>query len=357
MAKKTIGYIELEWTCPNCGSKNPGMKKSCGSCGSPQPESVQFEVGQKRDLITDAQKAANAAKGADIHCPFCNTRNAADASVCIQCGGDLKEGHRRQSGRVLSGAPIGENTPLKCPNCGALNPSGNTCSACGALLVKAQSPEQAQAVAPTAKPTVFRPWMLLPIAAILMLCCVVVGFLFFRTTAQTGVVQTIQWQRVIAIEEQREVTKEAWRDELPGDARVLSCQQAYRSRQENPVAGAKEVCSTELVDEGSGAAKVVETCFYEVYADYCKYQALEWQKVDQMVAQGSEIQPYWPQVNPANGQREGERTETYTANFETKDGIKQFTTSNATLFAQLQPGSQWTLSVNTLGAVVEVSPP
>ena len=25
MTKRTVGYIELEWNCPNCGSKNPGM--------------------------------------------------------------------------------------------------------------------------------------------------------------------------------------------------------------------------------------------------------------------------------------------------------------------------------------------
>ena len=355
MSKNTLGYVELEWTCPNCGSKNPGMKKSCGNCGSPQPENVQFELGQKRDLISDAQTTASAAKGADIYCPFCNTRNAADAQVCSQCGGDLKEGIRRESGRVISGAPVETNAPKNCPSCGTLNPPGSSaCSACGASLAKTPIPP-AQAVAATT-PSTFRPWMLLPIAAVLMLVCVIAGFFLFRTTALSGVVQNSQWQRMIAIEAQREVTKEAWRDQVPGAAKVLSCQQESRSRQDSPIAGAKAVCSTELVDQGNGSAKVEETCYYEVYDDYCKYQALEWQKVDQALAEGSDLQPYWPQVNPANGQREGEHSETYTVNFETKDGIKQFTTSDAALFAQLTPGSEWTLSVNTLGAVVDVSP-
>ena len=361
MAKKTIGYIELEWSCPNCGNKNAGMKKSCVSCGAPQPENAQFEVGQKQDLISDTQKLTGAAKGADVHCPFCNTRNTSDAQNCVQCGGDLKEGIRRESGRVLSGgAPAISTTPLNCPACGTLmQPGTNTCSACGAALVKADIPTGGSAETPGAKPITaggIKPWMLLPIIAILATICVVFGFLFFRTTALMGVVQNKQWQRTISIEGQVEVTREDWRDQLPSETKVLSCKQTFRTRQENPAAGAKEVCTTELVDQGNGAAKIVESCFYEIYADLCKYQALEWQTVDQAVAEGTDLQPFWPQVNPAKDLREGARTETYSVFFETKDGVKEFTTSDAGLFAQLQPGTDWTLSVNTLGTIVDVSP-
>jgi hypothetical protein len=355
MTRKTIGYVELEWTCPNCANKNPGMKKSCGTCGSPQPESVQFELGQNQDLIKDAQKTASAAKEADIQCPFCDTRNAADAQVCVQCGGDLKAGVRRESGRVISGAPMNTNTPITCPGCGTRNPPGSTtCSACGISLAKPRGPAGEQS---TEKPGAFRPWMLLPVGAVLMMVCVVVGYFLFRNTALIGVVQKTEWQRAIAIEAQREVTKQDWRDQLPAGAKILACQQEYRSRQENPVTGARQVCTTQLVDQGNGAARVDETCYYEIYADYCKYQALEWQTVDRALAEGSDLQPHWPQVNPASGQRAGVRSETYTAYFDTKDGNKQFATSNAALFAQFQPGSEWILSVNTLGAVVDVSPP
>jgi len=357
MSKKTVGYVELEWVCPNCGNKNVGMIKTCGSCGSPQPQNIQFEVGQNRELITDSQKTAAAARGADIHCPYCNTRNIANAEVCIHCGGDLKEGVRRESGRVLSGAPVNSGIAQTCPNCGTSNPgTNNTCSACGTSLAKSLPQSPVTPSLAVSKQSAFRPWMMLPIAAILMICCVVFAFFFFRTTAQTGVVQNSHWQRGIGIEEQRPVTREAWKDQLPGGTEVLSCQQEYRSREENPVAGAKEVCSTELIDKGNGAAEVVETCFYEVYDDYCKYQVLEWQNVDQVTAQGTDLQPYWPQVDLNNGRREGDRSETYTVIFETEDGIKQFTTSNAALFVQLQPGTQWTLTLNALGAIVDVSP-
>ena len=357
MAKKTVGYVELEWTCPNCGNKNPGMKKSCGTCGSPQPANVQFDLGQKRDLINDGQKISSAEKGADIYCPYCNTRNSTDAQICIQCGGDLKEGVKREGGKVLNSDPLAAGIEIKCPNCANLNPAGSaTCKACGASLAGTNPPTQAATPVQDAKPSAFRPWMALPVFAILALCCLVVGFLFFRTTSLTGTVQSTQWQRTIDIEMQREVTKEAWRDQVPSGIEAFSCYQKYRSRQDNPAPGAKEVCSTEYVDQGNGSARVVETCYYEVYADYCKYKALEWQKADQSVAQGSDLQPYWPQVSLASDQREGKRAENYSVEFNTKDGLKQFTTTDASLYIQFQPGSLWTLSINTLGGVVDVSP-
>jgi hypothetical protein len=198
--------------------------------------------------------------------------------------------------------------------------------------------------------------MAIPILGLLAMCCLVIGFVFFRTTDLLGVVQTVSWQRSIAIEAQRDVTSENWQDQLPANAKVLSCQQKYRRRQDSPIQGSREVCSTQLVDQGNGAAKVVESCYYEVYDNYCKYQALEWQQVDQALAHGIDLNPVWPQVNLLNGQRQGERIETYKVDFQTKDGPKQFSTSDSALFAQLEPGTQWTLSVNTLGAIVKVSP-
>jgi len=335
------------------------MTKSCKTCGSPQPQNVQFELGQKQDLIADEKKAAEAAKGADIYCPFCNTRNPAGSQTCLQCGGDMKEGIRRESGRVLTGAPAASGAILKCPNCGTDNPAGSpSCSACGASLSVARIPSQvAPSQAPAAAKTfAFRPWMALPVIGVLAACCLLFAFLLLRTTDLIGVVQDARWERMIAIEAQREVIHETWRDQVPGGAEVLSCQQKYRRNQDTPIEGAKEVCSTQLVDQGNGSAKVVESCTYEVYDDYCKYNALEWQQVDQELAQGADTNPYWPQVSLADGQREGTRKENYMVDFQTKDGIKQFSTSDANLFAQLQPGTQWTLSVNTLGAIVEVSP-
>ena len=42
--RRTVGYVQNEWTCPNCSTRNKGGVKTCENCGAPQPENVQFEL-------------------------------------------------------------------------------------------------------------------------------------------------------------------------------------------------------------------------------------------------------------------------------------------------------------------------
>lgn len=328
MAKKTLGYMELEWTCPNCGTKNPGMVKTCKNCGSPQPENIQFGVGEQQEILTDQGKIAQAQKGADIHCPYCGTRNPADARNCSQCGGDLTGGARRASGMVV-----------------------------GAAAAQPQGGSTAGATPASTKTSIFRPWMLLPVGVLGLACCALLAFLFLHTDKTTGTVQAVSWERVIPVQELRDATHEDWRDSVPSDGKILSCDQKYRTTQDNPAPVSTEVCSTELVDNGNGSANVVENCSYKVYDDYCKYTVKEWQEVDKAVAQGTDLQPYWPSAQVSSGEREGERQATYTIQFQTDKGLKTYTTDDETLFKQFQPGSTWTLEINALGAVVKVQQP
>ena len=110
MAKKTIGYVELEWTCPNCNTVNPGPEQSCTNCGAPQPEDVQFDQAKRQELLEDEDIATRVAAGADIHCPYCGTRNTATAEVCVKCGGDIAEGTKRKSGRVVGAYRTGHQS-------------------------------------------------------------------------------------------------------------------------------------------------------------------------------------------------------------------------------------------------------
>lgn len=54
MTKKSLGYVELEWTCPNCGSRNAGQETVCVHCGTAQPEDVSFHQPAEEKIITDA---------------------------------------------------------------------------------------------------------------------------------------------------------------------------------------------------------------------------------------------------------------------------------------------------------------
>ncbi|HSK67092.1 MAG TPA: zinc-ribbon domain-containing protein, partial [Anaerolineales bacterium] len=123
--RRTLGYIQNEWTCPNCGTRNKGGSKTCENCGAPQPENVQFELPSEQKFVTDDKQIDAAKKGADIHCPFCGTRNPADAETCSQCGGDLTEGKSREVGRLMQ-VPPPQPKVVKCDNCGTENPGSNT---------------------------------------------------------------------------------------------------------------------------------------------------------------------------------------------------------------------------------------
>ena len=150
MTRKSLGYVELEWTCPKCGTRNPGTEKTCLSCGAPQPDDVQFEQVEGKELVKDEERIEQIKAGPDIHCGFCGARNVAGAKVCTQCGGDLAEGEKRKAGGVVGAYKAGPVKQVPCPNCGTMNPeTAVKCAGCGASTEKAPPPKPA---APPAAP-------------------------------------------------------------------------------------------------------------------------------------------------------------------------------------------------------------
>src|SRR5512136_2916222 len=116
MTREVLGYVELEWTCKRCGTRNPGSQKTCSSCGGAMDEKDQFELPAQQQLITDQGEIEKAQHGPDVHCPFCGTRNAAGSTTCSQCGADLKEAAARQTGRVLGALQTGPVAEIPCPS-------------------------------------------------------------------------------------------------------------------------------------------------------------------------------------------------------------------------------------------------
>lgn len=359
MTQKSLGYVELEWTCPKCQTRNPGTVRACTGCGAPQPEDVQFEQAGRQELVTDQAKIDQAKKGADIHCPYCQARNPAGTEVCVRCGGDLTEGEKRVSGKVVGAyqAPVGPLKEITCPSCGALNPeTGKVCAKCGARLeAPAATPAPAAAV-PGRKPN--RTLIILAAsgAVILVVACLI--FLIANLTRRddlTANVESVQWMRIVPILALTDVQRSAFVDEIPSGSDVGQCEQRYHHTQDTPAGNSQEVCGTPYTkDTGSGLGEVVQDCQYEVYVDYCEYIAQELRAVDQVQLQGEDLSPVWPQVSLGLGQQEGQRQQEYTVVFQTEKGEIVYKPADEAAFRQFTPGSEWVLVLNGFGDIVSV---
>ncbi len=365
MARKSLGFTELQWTCPNCGGVNPGPEQSCQTCGAPQPEDVKFEQAARPELIEDEARIAQAQAGPDIHCAYCGTRNPAGAKVCSQCNADLSEGAQRQAGGVVGAFDFsaGPVASIECPHCGAENPgTAHVCHQCGGSLTETEEPavESApDAVAPPARAR--RPARGLSALAIvggLVLCGLVTIFILLslRTEALTGVVQGVTWERAVPVEALVPVEYDDWRDQIPAGAVVGSCQQEVRYVQAEPDPQAIEVCGTPYtVDTGTGIGEVVQDCEYQIPDDYCTYSVEEWRQVDLVELSGSDRAPAWPNPSLQAGQRLGQdRSESYACIFDADGERYVYETADIRIFEDCLIGSEWQLTVNALGGVVSI---
>jgi membrane protease subunit (stomatin/prohibitin family) len=347
--EKSKGFIQLEWVCPNCNSRNPGPKKTCESCGAPQPDNVQFYAPAEAKLIQDENVAKVAKAGADIHCGFCGTRNPATATVCSQCGGNLEEGKARQAGREMQReAAVVE---VKCTNCSEMNPSTQRmCAKCGAPLPRSagESPSvQKNAgggaeASPSAAKRKF-PWLIVGgVVACLIVVCIGAFMLFAPSKTVTATVNETYWQISVPVQEMRAVNYSNEQGSPPSDAYNVSCRDDTR-----------QVCEEKTVDQGNGYAEVVEECHDET-TQYCSYTVDEWTTIQTYTLEGYDLFPVYSDPNFSSGQRLGETTVTLDVHFTSGGSDYLYHPDSVEEYQMFSPGSTWTLHLNALGGVVSV---
>lgn len=348
MQRKSKGFVQLEWVCPNCESRNPGPEKTCQNCGAPQPENVKFERAANEKIITD-EKAISAAKaGADIHCGFCGTRNPATAVTCSQCGGDLKEGKARQAGALMQ-APPPPPKFIICSNCNFENKgTATTCEQCGAPLPKQNVPQMHASAGKTSVPVSAkrsRPnWILFGgIGTFLILCCVAILFLFvFPSKSVEGTVTDVYWKTSVPVQEVQAVNYSNERGSPPSDAYNVSC---YTDSQ--------EVCEDKTIDKGNGYAEQVTECHTET-EQYCSYTVDEWTTIQTYSLDGNDLYPVYADPRLASDQRTGSASEDFTVYFSTSEGQLTYSPNSLSEFQQFQLGSSWVIKLNAVGSVIDV---
>ncbi len=336
MAKKILGYVELIWTCDSCGTRNPGAIKSCTACGAPQPIDVRFEQvdAESFNFIKDEALIRMAQHGPDKHCPYCGTRNLADALTCVQCNGDLTVGAKSRP----SGMVVGQDA----------------------------QPTEVEIDSPQAMPGYERAGVAMPKGVILVLMLavlVICGFFVWnmiksnRTTDVNARVLSTAWERSVAIEAFTTVTESDWRSNIPSSATVYNCDSRLRYTSSTHVSGSVEECGEPYtVDTGTGIGQVVQDCVYKVYDTYCSYESMQWVHVDTVTTTGSFEAPSWPDLNLNQNQRLGGKSERYIIQFDVNGQTYGMRTSDFGLYQQAVPGSIWTLAVTERGDIRRAEP-
>lgn len=361
MAKESLGYVELEWSCPFCGGRNPGRSKVCVHCGAAQPADVKFEKAAEDKIVTDAAALEAAKAGPDIHCAYCGTRNPGTAKTCAQCGADLTEGTKRETGQVV-GAKEDKAAMLVCANCGTENePSALKCKNCAALLKKPEATPRPQPAPVTATrgASAGGPGMIFGILALLLLCGAIAFFFMrgSRTEETRAEVIDAYWERSVIILAPLPSQRNAWRDQVPAGAANVSCTLRERGRSTFQTQNSKQVCGTPyIVDQGSGFGEVVQDCVYIVYDDYCSFTVIALLPLRTVVESGRDANPRWPQPQLASDQQLGQRNETYQVVFDV-DG-KRFTVPvrDVNEYQRYRIGSEWQVEVNGFGSIVSIQP-
>lgn len=357
MTKKNLGYVKLEWTCPACETRNPGPAQKCQSCSAPQPDDVQFEQAVQETFIKDEKLIEKAQSGPDVHCPFCGSRNPADAETCSNCLGDLTDAAAREQGKVLGKYQKEVKPDAACPFCGTMNPATAVkCVNCQGNLQKPQAK-----LVPAAKPSA-QPRRGLGVVGIIVIIaliglCIFLASLFFRTDDVIGQVTAVEWTRSIVVEGLVPVERADFLEDIPEGGSYGECRSELHHVQDFPAPDSREICGTPYtIDTGTGIGEVVQDCQYEVYEDYCAYTVDEWRQVDVVTLQGSDLRPLWPNPQLAGEQRLGGEQEQYDIVFQGDGQRYTYSTGSSEQFAQFAVGSEWVLQVNQLGGVVSVEP-
>jgi len=362
--RKQLGYVELEWTCPRCQARNPGAVKSCATCGAPQPADVKFETPAQAEVVERGSEEAEAiasavAAGADIYCPFCGTRNKADATACVQCHAPLTDGKAREAGENLGAINTAPLPDILCNVCGAKNAgAAKICKQCGSPLRRRDDKQTPGAPAPLPKPEgggVALWWF---VGGALLLIAVIGLFAWFgsRTESHRAVAQEARWVRTITVAGLVPVTRTAWQDQLPAGADVDSCQSVLRYTSDEPVAGSREVCGAPYaVDTGTGYGEVVQDCEYQVYDQQCRYQTLQWMPIDTLQSSGVGFTPQWPTVGITPDRRIADQREEYLCTVDVRGERYSFSLP-PDQYSLCQVGSNWNIAVNAFGSLVKAEP-
>lgn len=358
MAQKSLGYVQLVWTCPNCLTKNPGNFRFCKNCGASMPENVKFEQPIKEELISDQALIDEAKKGPDVFCGYCGSRNPSTAGSCSTCGADLNEGTKRSAGTAYHTSSVAQSSTIQCSVCGAENDIGNlTCTSCGSSLQTTAKIESDASSAQTTPPKAGTGKGCM-IAIVLLILAAIIGFFLMtsKKNSQSVVVSNTTWQTSLQVLGLIDKQASAWHDSIPGSSRIINCSERVRERSDTYVSGSEEVCEEPYyVDKGNGFSEKVQDCYYEVYDDYCTYAYQDWDVISVLSDQGNDINPLIPKTSLTEDQKLGDQSVSFSISFTDSSGkIYTYVPSSLEEYQQFAVNDHYTIELNGFGSIVNM---
>lgn len=306
MGKIFMGY----WDCPYCGTKkNMGDVRNCPNCGKPRGDDVKFYM----DSTSEEVKGADSInKNPDWLCSYCGSINSDSQVTCPSCG------HFRDE----SDANYFENQKKR-------EKKYN-----GTPTYKEQQLPVKQA---SAAPRKNKRWIIMAaIAAMLLLLAAV-----FIPKTKTITIESLPWERTVAIEEYRTVQESSWdlpdgawnvseRNEIRSYSQVLDHYETKTRQVSEQVFDGYDT-SYSYRDLGNGMFEQIEnrtpryrteyhTETYEdpvyisvpVYDTKYYYSIERWVYDHDEVAKGDDGRAYFPEYTFRDGiTRDGGRTERY----------------------------------------------
>jgi hypothetical protein len=317
-----VAIREGKWKCAYCANINLGRDVACAQCGQPRGKDVTFFLEEGAAEVTDQNLAELAQSGADWTCEFCSTNNRGKDTRCRQCGAE------RGSSRSLQ-----------------------------EKMVNQEGAAPSSAAPPVAARSRRRPIVVAGVVVAVLAVFVLVYFLFFSATEKSAVLDRGQWQRSIAVEENKWVQHSDWENAVPRGAVVLdSHREKYGTEK---VQTGTERRKTGQRDKGNGFFEDVyeNVPVYaerDVYKNKVTYKIQEW-VVTRTLKNDGELgtTPEWPAVVLSTVEREGKRTESAVLSLSLQGKTYRYSVPVSEL-GTYQSGAKYHIWVTPLGAVTKI---
>lgn len=357
---------EGRWDCQYCGATGiRGRQKVCPNCARSRPEGTTFYIPEDETELNDDSIILEALKGADWICAFCGSSNPADSDVCRHCNAPREATSARQE--------------VKTYDAGAAPRSGD-------MDLDAPPPPRPQPTAVAQKRPAWLP-IAIGVGALILLVFLCGGFFLFRTTEETVMVDHYDWERAVEVEAFLTVEEEDWlvpeggreldsrREIRRYDQRLIGYDTVQRQVAEQVQVGTNTyVCGQRDLGNGFFEDIMCSDPVYEtqyrteteqvpIYEDVPVYDTLYTYEIDKWVdeyewatASGMDHDPFWPDTNLAENEREGTRTEDYSIVFVSDEGDAYTLEFPLDEWLAFEVNTPYDLKVNGLGDPVEITP-